>query len=118
MPHAPWRVVLLACLTAAVAGVAGAQAPPVRAVVVAGDAAPGGGTFVRFSIESQPIVAPANAGGQVAFFATLLRAPAGEALFVAGAAAITKIAAEGDPAPGGGTLSGFGRHPIPAINDA
>jgi hypothetical protein len=118
MPHASWRALLLGCLTVAVAGIAGAQSPPVRAVVLAGDAAPGGGTFERFSIESLPIVASVNSGGQVAFFATLLRAPASEGLFLAGPSAITKIAAEGDSAPGGGTLSGFGRHPVPAINDA
>jgi hypothetical protein len=118
MPHRTWRRLLVGCLTLAIAGVAGAQAPSARAVVMAGDAAPGGGTFERFSIESLPIVAAVNASGQVAFFATLLRAPASEGLFLAGPGGVGKIAVEGDPAPGGGTLSGFGRHPIPAINDA
>lgn len=116
MSFASWRALVLAWLLAA--GVAGAQTPAVRAVVLAGAAAPGGGTFERFSVESLPIVAPVNARGEVAFFATLLRARSGEGLFLAGPTAIVKIAAEGDPAPGGGTLSGFGRHPIPALNDA
>src|SRR5687768_9441861 len=118
MPHAPWRALVLGCLAVACAGVAGAQAPVARPVVLVGDAAPGGGTFERFSIESLPIVAAVNSGGQVAFFATLLRAPASEGFFLATSNGVVKIAVEGDPAPGGGTLSGFGRHPIPAINDA
>jgi hypothetical protein len=85
-------------------------------VVVAGQPVPGGGTFEHFSIESQPVVAPVNAKSQIAFFATLLRAPAAEGLFVSSGSRIAKVAAEGDPVPGGGTISGFGRHPIPAIN--
>ena len=38
-----------------------------RAVVRSGEAAPGGGRFDRFDVASQPIVAPVNARGQVAF---------------------------------------------------
>ena len=91
--------------------------PPQR-VVTAGQPAPGGGTFEHFSVESQPVIAPVSRRGQVAFFATLLRAPASEGLFLASGARITKVAVEGDRAPGGGTLSGFGKHPIPAINQA
>jgi hypothetical protein len=87
-------------------------------VVAAGQPVPGGGTFEHFSIESQPIVAPVNANGQIAFFATLLRARAAEGLFLASGSRIHKVAAEGDSVPSGGTISGFGRHPIPAINRA
>src|SRR5690349_5888795 len=49
-----------------------------RAVVRSGLAAPGGGRFDRFGVTSQPIVAPVNARGQVAFYATVLHAPARE----------------------------------------
>ena len=99
------------------AGVHGDSAG-LRRVVAAGQPAPGGGTFEHFTIESQPVVAPVNARGEVAFFATLLRGPATEGLFLASGPRVDKVAVEGDRAPGGGTLSGFGRHPIPAINRA
>ena len=87
-----------------------------RAVVRSGMAAPGGGRFDRFDVTSQPIVAPVNARGQVAFYATVLRAPAREGIFLAEAGRITKVAAFGDAAPGGGTLAGFAAHPVPALN--
>src|SRR5919198_2971677 len=89
----------------------------IRAVAVAGDPAPGGGTFEHFGVEALPIVAPANAKGQVAFFASLLRSTASEAFFLASKSRTIRIAAEGDAVPGTGTLSGFGRHPIPALNE-
>ena len=56
-----------------VPGPLAAQTFTVRPVVTAGQSAPGGGTFEHFSVESLPIVAPLNARGQVAFFASLLR---------------------------------------------
>ena len=93
-----------------------AQTFTVRPVVTAGQSAPGGGTFEHFSVESLPIVAPLNARGQVAFFASLLRGAGGEGLFLASESGITKVTVEGDPAPGGGTISGLGRHPVPALN--
>src|SRR5262245_55987201 len=95
-----------------------AEPAALRAVVTARQPAPGGGTFEHFSVESMPIVAPVNSKGQVAFFATLLRGTAGEGIFLAGGTRISKIALEGDRAPGGGTISGFGRHPIPALNES
>jgi hypothetical protein len=91
---------------------------PLRAVVRSGLAAPGGGRFDRFDVTSQPIVAPVNARGQVAFYATLLHAPAREGIFLAEAGHVTKVAASGDNLPGGGTLAGFGAHPLPALNSA
>ena len=98
--------------------VAGARAQSsVRAVAIAGDSAPGGGTFEHFSVEALPIVAPANTKGQVAFFATILRSTASEAFFLASPQRTVRVVAEGDPVPGGGTFSGFGRHPIPALNE-
>jgi hypothetical protein len=97
---------------------AAGQPTAVRTVVHAGQSAPGGGTFEHFSVESQPVVAPPNARGDVAFFASLLRGAGSEGLFLATARGIVKVAVEGDRAPGGGALSGFGRHPIPSVNAA
>src|SRR5438309_4697036 len=115
-----------ACLTVAVtlslllsvAESHGAEAPSLRRVVITGQAVPGGGTFDRFSVESLPIVAPINGKGQVAFFATVLRGRASEGFFLASGARVSKLVADGDPVPGGGVFSGFGRHPVPALNDA
>src|ERR1700680_4467193 len=89
-----------------------------RLVVSSGQAAPGGGSFNRFDVSSQPIVAPVNSRGQVAFYASVARAKATEGIFLATASRITKAAAVGDAVPGGGVLSEFARHPLPALNDA
>src|SRR5712692_5516919 len=89
-----------------------------RAVVRSGLAAPGGGRFDRFDVTSEPIVAPVNARGQVAFYATVLRAPAREGIFLAEPGHVTKVVAFGDNAPGGGTLAEFGAHPLPSLNIA
>ena len=89
-----------------------------RLVVASGQGAPGGGSFNRFDVSSQPIVAPVNSRGQVAFYASVARAKANEGIFLATAARITKVAAVGDAVPGGGVLSEFARHPLPALNDA
>jgi len=90
----------------------------IRAVATAGLAAPGGGSFERFSVESLPIVAPVNRRGQVAFFATLVRAGGSEGIFLSSGGRMVRIAGDGDASPGGGTLTGFGRHPVPALNDS
>src|SRR5271169_4646603 len=89
-----------------------------RAVVLSGMAAPGGGHFDRFDVTAQPIVAPVNARSQVAFYATVLHAPAREGIFLAEAGQVTKVAAFGDSLPGGGTLAEFGVHPLPSLNHA
>jgi hypothetical protein len=89
-----------------------------RLVVASGQAAPSGGRFNRFDVSSQPIVAPVNGRGQVAFYASVARAKAAEGIFLATALRITKAAAVGDAVPGGGVLSEFARHPLPALNDA
>jgi len=94
------------------------EVPALRLVVASGQAAPGGGRFDRFDVGSQPIVAPVNARGQVAFYASVARAKASEGLFLATTSRITKAAAVGDAVPGGGVLSEFARHPVPALNDA
>src|ERR1041384_2912299 len=76
-----------------------------RVVVRSGTVAPGGGRFDRFDVTAQPIGAPVNARGQVAFYATVLRAQAREGISLADAGRVTKVAAFGDAAPGGGTLA-------------
>src|SRR5947209_364973 len=95
-----------------------AETGGLRAVVRSGLAAPGGGRFDRFGVTSQPIVAPVNGRGQVAFYATVLRSPAREGIFIAEGGHATKVVAFGDDLPGGGTLAGFGAHPLPALNGA
>ena len=114
------RVGLAVALAAAllVSESRGAESPAIRRVAVTGQAVPGGGTFDRFSVESLPIVAPINSKGQVAFFATIVRGRANEGFFVASGARIGKLVTDGDRVPGGGVFSGFGRHPVPALNDA
>ncbi|MGA7262012.1 MAG: choice-of-anchor tandem repeat NxxGxxAF-containing protein [Stellaceae bacterium] len=89
-----------------------------RAAVRSGMAAPGGGRFDRFDVTAQPIVAPVNGRGQVAFYATVLRSPAREGIFLAEAGHVTKVAAFGDSLPGGGMLAEFGAHPLPSLNSA
>jgi hypothetical protein len=94
------------------------QTGALRAVVASGLAAPGGGRFDRFDLASQPVAAPVNARGQVAFYATVLHAAAREGIFLAEGGRVTKVAAFGDGLPGGGTLAGFGAHPLPSLNRA
>jgi hypothetical protein len=89
-----------------------------RAVVRSGLLAPGGGRFDRFNVASQPIVAPVNARGQVAFYATVLHAPAREGIFLVQAGHVAKVVAFGDELPGGGTLAEFAAQPLPALNAA
>jgi hypothetical protein len=91
---------------------------PMRAVVRSGLPAPGGGSFDRFDVTGQPTVAPVNARGQVAFYATVLHALGREGIFLADAGRVIKVAAYGDAAPGGGTFAGFGTDPLPALNAA
>src|SRR5258707_7091941 len=93
------------------------EAHALRLLVASGQAAPGGGSFDRFDVSSQPIVAPVNSRGQVAFYARVARAKATEGIFLATATRITKAAAVGDAVPRGGVLSRLARHPLPALND-
>src|ERR1700751_4361141 len=82
-----------------------------RAVVRSGETAPGGGRFDRFDVASQPVVAPVNARGQVAFYATVLHAAGREGIFLVQAGHVTKVVAFGDDLPGGGTLAEFATQP-------
>jgi hypothetical protein len=66
-----------------------------------GDSAPGGGTYTFTS--ASPIFAPSlNAHGDLAFAAPLSTNHAG--VFKFSDEIITRVAGEGDPAPGGGTI--------------
>jgi hypothetical protein len=94
------------------------ETPALRAIARVGEAAPGGGTFDRFGQETLPVVAPVNARGEVAFFATLSRGTADEGIFLRRGDRILPVAREGDRVPGIGRLSGFGKHPTPALSDS
>lgn len=94
------------------------EAYVLRPLARTGDAVPGGGSFDRFGQEALPIVAPVNARGDVAFFATLSRGGSDEGIFLQRAGHIVRVAREGDRVAGVGRLSGFGKHPTPALNDA
>ena len=93
------------------------EAPTLRVVARVGDSAPGGGTFDRFGQENLPVIAPVNARGEVAFFARLVRGSADEGIFLRRGDRILTVAREGDRVPGIGRLSGFGKHPTPALSD-
>jgi hypothetical protein len=105
-------------VAAAPAATSTAEHGPLRAVVRSGLAAPGGGSFDRFDVPGQPLAAPVNARGQVAFYATVLHAAGREGIFLADAGRITKVAVFGDPVPGGGRFAGFAADPLPALNAA
>src|SRR2546425_11316041 len=98
------RVAIVVVLTLVLAVAAVGAQPSIRAVAVAGDPSPGGGTFEHFGVESLPVVAPANTKGQVAFFATLLRATRSEAFFLASEGRPRRGGAGGGPVPGGGVV--------------
>jgi hypothetical protein len=94
------------------------MASSLHLVVASGQPAPGGGSFDRFDVTSQPIVAPVNASGHVAFYATVVRSKATEGIFLSRGSRIQKLAAVGDAVPGGGVLSEFAKHPAPSLNDS
>jgi hypothetical protein len=109
--------VLLALVALAPSAPAG-DARALRAVARAGEAAPGGGIFDRFGQENLPVVAPVNARGEVAFFARLSRGTADEGIFLRRGDRTLTVAREGDRVAGIGRLSGFGKHPTPALSDS
>jgi hypothetical protein len=120
-PRPRWPVIgsiLLALLAASFAtGARSAETPALRVVARTGDAAPGGGTFDRFGQDTLPVIAPVNAKGEVAFFARLSRSASDEGIFLQRGGRIMTVAREGDRVPGVGRLSGFGKHPTPALSD-
>jgi hypothetical protein len=87
-------------------------------VVASGQTAPSGGSFNRFDVAAQPIVAPVNARGHVAFYASVMRSKMTEGIFLATSHGVVKLAGVGDLVPGGGKLSEFAGHPTPALNDS
>src|SRR5437588_148116 len=119
------RAALVLLFAIALAAVASAAARLER-VAVAGQAAAGGGTFEHFGVAGGPapgipagtlasVDAPAlNDRGAVAFLASVRRGRESvEAVYVADHGRLRKVAAQGDPAPAGGSFAGFGP---PAIN--
>src|SRR3954469_18324093 len=117
-----WGAVLWASLTHPVPPKPYEPPPPappaLRSVVASGRPTPVGGVFDRFDVGAQPIVAPVNARGQVAFYGSILRNRVTEGIFIADAGRIRKVAAVGDSVPGGGVLSEFAKHPMPSLNDS
>ena len=102
-PSASLRLALARCSRCSAPG----RRPRRRAVPAAtrgrtGDAAPGGGAFDRFGAEAMPIVAPVNARGDIAFFATLSRAGVDEGFFLSSRGRVTAVASEGDRVAGRG----------------
>ena len=85
-------------------------------VAASGQPAPNGGVFNQFDVAHQPITAPVNANGQVAFFASLLRGPAEEGFFLYSQGRIARLAAVGDEVGAAGSLGGFAKHPVPSLN--
>src|SRR5262249_53827751 len=67
-----------------------------RRVVASGQVAPTGGSFDRFDVASQPIIAPPNARGHVAFYSSIVRSKTREGIFLATGSRIVKVAAIGD----------------------
>src|SRR5947207_4724093 len=80
-----------------------------RAVVQSGFPAPGGGRFDRFDLAAHPVAAPVNSRGQVAFYATVLRSPARERIFIAEGGQVRKLAAFGDNLSGAERSRSSGR---------
>jgi hypothetical protein len=116
-----WAVAIWAIATNATAPVENAPEPaPVppslRLIVASGQPAPTGGEFSRFDVTTQPIVAPVNARGHAAFYASMVHSKRAEGIFLYVGSRIVKAAAVGDAVPGGGVLSGFAAHPTPALN--
>ena len=113
-----WAIVLNAPTPTASAPTAAPVAPRLHLVVASGQPAPTGGDFNRFDVTTQPIVAPVNARGHVAFYASVLHSRQTEGIFLNVGSRIVKVAAVGDSVPGGGVLSELASHPTPSLNNA
>jgi hypothetical protein len=75
-------------------------------IVLTGDPAPGGGTFLQLSFGGAAI----NSNGQVAFTATVQSGGQRDGIFLGAPGSSTqKIVLQGDPGPGGTTFSGLPR---------
>jgi len=113
-----WAIALNAPAPTATAPRQTPVAPSLRLAVASGQSAPTGGDFNRFDVTTQPIVAPVNARGHVAFYASVVRSKHTEGIFLNVGSRIIKAAAVGDSVPGGGLLSEFAKHPTPSLNGA
>jgi len=58
-----------------------------------------------------------NGRGEVAFFATLTRGGSDEGLFLRQGTRVVAVAREGQLVAGAGRISGFGKHPVPALSE-
>src|SRR5204862_1622642 len=93
-----------------VEGVFVSERGKLRAVAVAGAAAPGVPSATFASLDAPAL----SDRGDVAFLATLRRGrETAEAIYLARGGALRKVVAQGDPAPAGGTFAAFG---VPALN--
>jgi hypothetical protein len=111
-----WAIALNAPAPTATTPALAPVAPSLRLVVASGQPAPSGGDFNRFDVTTQPIVAPVNTRGHVAFYASVVHSRQTEGIFLYQGSRIVKAAAVGDSVPGGGILSEFARHPTPSLN--
>jgi hypothetical protein len=111
-----WAIALNAPAPTATAPTPAPVAPSLHLVVASGQPAPTGGAFSRFDVTTQPIVAPVNARGHVAFYASVVHSKQTEGIFLYLGSRVVKAAAVGDSVPGGGLLSEFARHPTPSLN--
>jgi hypothetical protein len=100
------------------AGEAKDAAAELRQLAASGQATPLGGSFDHFDLAGQAIPAPSNRNGDVAFFASLLRAKSEEGLFIRTGDEIAKLAAIGDLVPGGERIADFTDRPALALNGA
>src|SRR4051794_1650681 len=103
-----WIAVLWASLSEPLGKAARAPAPAVahtlNLVVASGQPAPTGGKFDRFDVGSQPIVAPVNNSGQIAFYASVARAKVAGSNFVSTAPRDGKTTGNRRAVAGGGML--------------
>jgi hypothetical protein len=113
-----WAIVLNTPAPTTTVPTSAPVAPSLRLVIATGQPAPTGGAFTRFDVTAQPIVAPVNARGHVAFYASVVHSKQTEGIFLDVGSRIVKVAALGDPVPGGGLLSEFAKHPTPSLNSA
>ena len=88
------------------AGIFVAADGALRRAIGAGDAAPEGGIFSRLS-EHVDI----DAAGRIAFAAFLVQTAPRSGIFIAGDHDVSRVAALGTAAPGGGTFASFGDAP-------
>ena len=112
-----WGAVLWAYLAPPPPAVGERRPPPgppgLRLVVASGQPAPSGGSFDRFDVAAQPIVAPVNARGHVAFYANVVRSKTTEGIFLATGHGVVKVAGVGDLVPAAANCPNLPGTPFP-----